>query len=88
MLAGAAVAAVGLLAAVPLARRSSPEGGHAPAPAIAQPSPASPVVPTTTTVSLSIDSTPQDAEVTRVGADHPLGKTPLTVMQPRSERAA
>jgi len=74
VIAGAAVVAVGLLAATPLARRAL-------SPAIAPPSSAPPAAHT---VSLSIDSTPQDAEVTRVGADRPLGKTPLTVVQPRS----
>jgi serine/threonine-protein kinase len=80
-LAGTAVAAVGLLAAIPLLRRSPREVAPAPAPVMAQPSPAAPAGQT---VSLSIDSTPQDATVTPVGAAHPLGKTPLTILQPRS----
>jgi len=80
-LVGAAVAGVGLLAAIPLARRAPPAIAPAAAAPIAQPSPAAPVGQT---VSLSIDSTPQDADVTEVGADHPLGKTPLTILKPRA----
>ncbi len=80
-LAGTSVAAVGLLAAIPLARRGRTEFARPAAAAVVQANPAAPVAQT---VSLSIDSTPQDAEVTPMGADHPLGKTPLTVLQPRS----
>jgi serine/threonine-protein kinase len=88
-LAATAVAAVGLLAATPLVRRLRLEASRPSAPAIEQASAppiarASAPAPVAQTVSLSIDSTPQDAEVTRIDSDRPLGRTPLTIVQSRS----
>jgi len=47
----------------------------------------SPAKPTITTVRLSVDSNPQDAEVTDVDAARPLGRTPFTVTLNRGTTA-
>jgi serine/threonine-protein kinase len=95
--AAGAAAVVALLVIVPLARhRGGDAPRHAPVaaapaarPSVAMaplahtaPPPAS--APAPQTVNLSIDSSPQDAEVIPVGADVAVGKTPLRVSEPRS----
>jgi serine/threonine-protein kinase len=94
----AAAAAVALLVAIPLARRKKVDPSAAaprpvagePAPGAttaAAPAPAAPSTPVAQGVALSIDSSPQDAEVTRVDSDQVLGRTPLRVTEPRSTQA-
>jgi serine/threonine-protein kinase len=99
MAAGGGAAVVALLLVVSLARHGKGDAPrHAPvaaAPAArptvavepgARSVPLPPSAPAAQTVNLSIDSSPQDAEVIPVGSDRAVGKTPLRVSEPRSTK--
>jgi serine/threonine-protein kinase len=72
------------VAAAPAARASVAVDSPARSVPLARSAPPAPSAPAPQTVNLSIDSSPQDAEVIPVGSDRAVGKTPLRVSEPRS----
>jgi serine/threonine protein kinase len=83
VLGAAAVSVLALAIAVPLLIRSKRQAEPIAAPAAPEAA-APPSKPVVQTIHFSLDSNPQDAEVTRIDGGRMLGRTPLTIMLPQS----